>query len=36
MTALEPILIVVIALIVGFVAVSIVMAVMKLTSGMGV
>jgi type II secretory pathway component PulF len=36
MTALEPILILLIALVVGFVAVSIVMAVMKLTSGMGV
>lgn len=35
-TALEPILIVVVALLVGFIAVSIVMAVFNITSGLGV
>ena len=35
-TALEPILIVVVAVLVGFVAVSIVMAVFNMTNGLGV
>jgi type II secretory pathway component PulF len=35
-TALEPILIVVVALLVGFIAVSIVMAVFNVTNGLGV
>jgi type II secretory pathway component PulF len=35
-TALEPILIVFVAVVVGFVAISILMAVFKVTSGLGV